>query len=29
MIKKFTDFITRRKLKEEFSQAEQIITKKD
>ena len=28
MIKKFTDFITRRKLKEEFSQAEQIITKK-
>lgn len=28
MIKKFTDFVTRRKLKEEFSQAEQIITKK-
>lgn len=28
MIKKFTDFITRRKVKEEFSQAEQIITKK-
>lgn len=28
MIKKFTDFITRRKLKEEFSQAEKIITKK-
>lgn len=28
MIKKFTDFITRRKLKEEFSQAEEVITKK-
>ena len=28
MIKKFTDFITRRKVKEEFSQAEEIITKK-
>ena len=28
MIKKFTDFITRRKVKEEFSQAEKIITKK-
>ena len=28
MIKKFTDFITRRKVKEEFLQAEKIITKK-